>query len=57
MNDGRFSRWLSSSVGLAILATVFAIGAVVDAVLGHRTPAIVSAVLVVAVLARYRARR
>ncbi len=56
MSSGRFSRWFSSSLGLGILAGVFAIGAVVDAVLGHRTPAVVSAVLVVAVLARWRSR-
>jgi hypothetical protein len=57
MSNGRFSGWLSSSLGLGILAAVFAIGAVVDAVLGHRTPAVVSAVLVVAVPARWRSRR
>jgi hypothetical protein len=57
MNDSRFSRWFSSSLGLGILAAVFAIGAVVDAVLGHRTPAIVSGVLVVALYARWRSRR
>lgn len=52
----RFSRW-SSSHGLKILIAVFAAGAVVDAILGHRTAAIISAVLAVAVYMRDRARQ
>ncbi len=53
---GRFWQWASSN-GLKILAVVFAIGAVVDALLGHRTSAIVSAVLAAAVFMRDRARQ
>jgi hypothetical protein len=53
----RFSRWASSSQGLYVLAAVFAVGAVVDAVLGHRVAALVSAALAVAIVGRVPARR
>jgi hypothetical protein len=52
----RFPR-ISSTQALLVLAVVFAVGAVVDAVLGHRTSAIVSGVLAVAVLMRSRSRK
>jgi hypothetical protein len=52
----RFARW-SSLHGLKVLMAVFAVGAVVDALLGHRTAAIISAVLAVAVYMRDRARQ
>jgi hypothetical protein len=45
-------RWASSSQALLVLAAVFAVGAVIDAILGHRTSAIVSAVLAVAIFER-----
>jgi hypothetical protein len=51
----RFSQW-SFSHGLKVLAVVFTVGAVVDALLGHWTPAIISAVLAVAILERDRSR-
>jgi hypothetical protein len=54
---GRFSRWASSSQALLVLAAVFAIGAVVDAVLGHRTGAIISGALAIAIFARARPRQ
>jgi hypothetical protein len=53
---GRFSRWSSSSHALLFLAAVFAIGAAVDAALGHSTSAVLSAVFAVAVLLRARPR-
>jgi hypothetical protein len=53
----RFSRWSSSSQALLALAALFAIGAVVDAVAGHRTSAILSGALAVAVFARARPRQ
>lgn len=52
----RFSRW-SSLHGLKVLIAVFAVGAVIDAILGHRTAAIISAALAVAVYMRDRARQ
>jgi len=48
----RFSRWSSSPQGLVVLVAVFAVGAVVDALLGHRTSAIVSGVLAIGILTR-----
>jgi hypothetical protein len=54
---GRFSRWASSTQALLVLAAVFLVGAVVDAALGHRTSAIISAVLAFAVYMRARPRR
>ena len=43
----RFSRWASSAQALYVLAAVFAVGAVIDIVLGHRIAALVSAVLAI----------
>jgi hypothetical protein len=40
-----------------VLAAVFVVGAVADAILGHKTSAIVSAVLALAVFDRSRPRR
>jgi hypothetical protein len=54
---GRFSRWSSSWQALMVLAAVFAAGAAVDAVLGHRTSAIVSAALAVVIVRRAWPRR
>jgi hypothetical protein len=54
---GRFSRWSSSSQALLVLAAVFAIGAVIDAALGHETSAIVSGVLALAVVWRTWSRQ
>jgi hypothetical protein len=53
----RFSRWSSSSQGLFVLAAVFLVGAVIDAALGHKTSAIVSAVLALAIFVRARSRQ
>jgi hypothetical protein len=52
----RFSRWASSPQAFVVLAVLFAIGAVLDAALGHRTGAIVSGLLAVALLLRARQR-
>jgi hypothetical protein len=54
---GRFSRWSSSSQALLVLAAVFAIGAVVDAVLGHTTSALISGALAIIVFTRARPRQ
>jgi hypothetical protein len=53
----RFSRWASSSQALYVLAAVFAGGAVIDIVLGHRISALVSAVLAIVIVGRVPARR
>ena len=53
----RFSRWASSSQALYVLAAVFAVGAVIDIVVGHRIAALVSAVLAIAVVGRIPARK
>ena len=42
---------------LYVVAAVFALGAVIDFVLGHRIAALVSAVLAVAIVGRIPARR
>jgi hypothetical protein len=57
MSNGRFSRWSSSSQALLVLAVLFGLGAVLDAALGHRTSAILSAALAVALVASSRRRR
>ena len=53
----RFSRWASSAQALYVLAAVFAVGAVIDIVLGHRIAALVSAVLAIVIVGRVPARR
>jgi len=53
----RFSRWASSPQGLYILVAVFAAGAVVDFLLGHKVAALASAILAIVIVGRIPPRR
>jgi len=53
----RFSRWSSSPQGLYVLVAVFAAGAVVDFLLGHKVAALASAILAIVIVGRIPPRR